>query len=181
MVALFGFMLLVVILVFFINDPKLEEDGSEPPGRLSVAISWASGEPIDVDLWVRAPGDRPVGYSNLSGLVFDLLRDDRGTIGDLDQANFEVAFTRGLPSGLYTINLHLYSNFAQIYPLSVEVVVSIKEPNGKSIKELLRKSVQLTKLGQELTVFNFRIDDSGGLVEGSVTQIPRELRGGVIN
>jgi len=34
-----------------------------------------------VDLWVQAPGDVPVGYSNKSGGVLNLLRDDLGKEG----------------------------------------------------------------------------------------------------
>ena len=31
---------------------------------------------VDIDLWVKAPDDIPVGYSNQGGLFFNLLRDD---------------------------------------------------------------------------------------------------------
>ena len=39
------------------------------------------------DLWVQAPGDVPVGYSNKSGGVFNLLRDDLGKAKDMTDGN----------------------------------------------------------------------------------------------
>jgi hypothetical protein len=53
----------------------------------------------DVDLWVEAPGDRPVGYSNKSGQIFSLLRDDLGKSQDITDFNYEIAYSRGMPAG----------------------------------------------------------------------------------
>jgi hypothetical protein len=39
------------------------------------------------DLWIQAPGDVPVGYSNKSGGVFNLLRDDLGKAKDMTDGN----------------------------------------------------------------------------------------------
>ena len=39
------------------------------------------------DLWVQAPGDLPIGYSNKSGGVFNLLRDDLGKAKDMTDGN----------------------------------------------------------------------------------------------
>jgi hypothetical protein len=39
------------------------------------------------DLWVQAPGDLPIGYSNKSGGVFNILRDDLGKAKDMTDGN----------------------------------------------------------------------------------------------
>jgi hypothetical protein len=48
-----------------------------------------------VDLWVQAPGDVPVGYSNESGVIFNLVRDDLGKGSDPNSMNYEIAYGRG--------------------------------------------------------------------------------------
>ena len=61
-----------------------------------------------VDLWVKAPDDIPVGYSNRGGLFFNLLRDDLGVYKDPTPINYEVAYSRGINPGEHIVNLHLY-------------------------------------------------------------------------
>ena len=49
----------------------------------------------DVDLWVQAPGDISVGYSNKGSAVFNLLRDDLGKRVDVTGLNYETSYSRG--------------------------------------------------------------------------------------
>ena len=77
-----------------------------------VEANWPPELDSDVDLWVQAPGDVPVGYSNKGGAVFNLLRDDLGQQLDLSGLNYETAYSRGIVPGEYTVNLHLYRNRA---------------------------------------------------------------------
>ena len=110
MLALLGFVAIVVLLLPHLNPPVKAEESAVPPGNVIVEVRWPDEVDADVDLWVEAPSDVPVGYSNLGGLVFDLLRDDRGHDTDVSALNYEVAYSRGAPAGEYTVNLHLYSN-----------------------------------------------------------------------
>src|SRR5688572_5701866 len=80
----------------------------------------------DVDLWVQAPGDVPVGYSNKSGRIFNLLRDDLGRAQDITDYNYEVAYTRRMPGGEYVVNLHMYRGRSVSYPVGVKIVASVK-------------------------------------------------------
>ena len=75
-----------------------------------IEARWPDGVDADVDLWVQAPGDVPVGYSNKGGAIFNLLRDDLGQRADATGMNYEVSYARGMPAGEYTANLHLYRN-----------------------------------------------------------------------
>ena len=112
MLALLGFVTIVILLLPHINPPTVAEATTDPPGNVLVEVRWPDEFDSDVDLWVQAPGDLPVGYSNTGGDVFNLLRDDLGHSKDVTNVNYEVAYSRGTPAGEYTVNLHLYRNNA---------------------------------------------------------------------
>ncbi|MGF1609076.1 MAG: hypothetical protein ACFCUQ_06755 [Kiloniellales bacterium] len=178
MLALAGFVAVVLLLLPHLNPPAKADDESSSPGNVIVEIRWPDDIDADVDLWVQAPGGSPVGYSNKGDATFNLLRDDLGKKGDFTDMNYEVSFSRGIPAGGYTVNLHLYSNAAKVYPVPVAVVVSLKRRPEESAKQLLSKKVTLTRLGEELTVFRFELSEEGRLVPGSVHDTPKALRGG---
>jgi hypothetical protein len=72
-----GFIAMVIWLLPHINPPK-DADKAEPPGNVIIAITWPEGD-VDIDMWITGPGEKaPVGYSNKSGVLFNLLRDDLG-------------------------------------------------------------------------------------------------------
>ena len=81
-----------------------------------VEVRWPDQLDSDVDLWVQAPGDVPVGYSNKGGAIFNLLRDDLGQRADATGMNYEVSYSRGIPPGEYMVNVHLYRNAAGVMP-----------------------------------------------------------------
>jgi hypothetical protein len=179
LIVLFGFISIVVLLLPHLKTAEEIEAGEKPPGNLTVMITWPVGWDTDVDLWVLAPGDRPVGYSNRGGIVFDLLRDDRGNIFDNYALNYEYAFTRGVPPGEYVVNLHLFGNPEGEYPVPVTVEVSLsQETPSRTVQTLLivDEPVLLKETGEEVTVFRFRMTKDGRLVPGSVNTIPKALR-----
>ena len=111
-----GFACVAVLLLAHIN-PKAEAakiKDTSAPGNVLVEINWPPELDSDVDLWVQAPGDVPVGYSNKGGAVFNLLRDDLGRQVDLSGINYENAYSRGIVPGEYTVNVHLYRNRAAV-------------------------------------------------------------------
>lgn len=174
--ALAGFVAIVLLLLPFINPPAKADAEVESPGNVIVEIRWPDEVNADVDLWVEAPGDVPVGYSNQSGMIFNLLRDDLGLKNDVTALNYETTYSRGIPSGEYTINLHLYRSASQYLPLTVTVVVSLKPDKTSSAKQILVTKKTLLSVGQELTVYRFSLDESGRLITGSVHDLPRPLR-----
>lgn len=176
MLVLMGFVAIVVLLLPHLNPPVKADESAVPPGNVIVEVRWPDGLDTDVDLWVQAPGDVPVGYSNLGGLVFDLLRDDRGQYRDVAALNYEVAYSRGAPDGEYTVNLHLYSNNQGDLPVTAQVTVSVRTADGRTIRRIAFREVEITHVGEELTVLRFSLEDKGSLVPGSVHQLPRKLR-----
>jgi hypothetical protein len=179
MLALAGFVAMVILLLPHLN-PRGEnaEASTEPPGNVIVEVRWPDEIDSDVDLWVEAPGDVPVGYSNKGGAIFNLLRDDLGRKADATELNYEVTYSRGIPPGEYTINVHLYRNTGGLLPIPVTVVTSVKKSPSERARQLLASKVELVREGQEITVYRFRLLESGDLVAGSVHALQRDLRAG---
>ena len=177
MLALAGFVSVVILLLPFINpQAKQAADDAKAPGNVIVEIQWLDSLDADVDLWVQAPGDVPVGYSNKGGRVFNLLRDDLGKMSDISDLNYEVSYSRGIPPGEYTVDVHMYRGQGIAYPVAVKVVVSTKPTPTAGTVPILATTVQLKREGQELTALRFRLDGHGQLVPGSVTNLYRALR-----
>jgi hypothetical protein len=179
MLALAGFVVLVIMLLPHLNPPGARTaDDMTPPGNVIVEVRWPDAIDADVDLWVQAPGDVPVGYSNKGGAVFNLLRDDLGKRADVTGLNYETSYSRGILPGEYTVNLHLYRNPAKAYPVPVTVVTSVKRSADQAARQLLASKVLLVREGEELTVYRFRLSDAGALVAGSVHSLDKPLRAG---
>jgi len=177
MLALAGFVAMVILLLPHLNPRgRTAEATSEPPGNVIVEVRWPDDFDSDVDLWVEAPGDVPVGYSNKGGAIFNLLRDDLGHKRDATKLNYEVSYSRGIPSGEYTVNVHLYRNAGGVLPVPVTVVTSVKNSANESARQLLASKIELARDGEEITVYRFRLSDSGTLVPGSVHSLQRDLR-----
>jgi hypothetical protein len=178
MLTLSGFVTVAVLLLPHIGESRAKTvaETAEPPGNVMIEARWPDQLDTDVDLWVQAPGDVPVGYSNKGAAVFNLLRDDLGALADATNMNYEVSYSRGMPAGEYTVNLHLYRNTSQAARVPVTVVASVKKSSHESSRQILASTVELAREGQELTVFRFRLDGSGDLVGGSVSTLQRPLR-----
>jgi hypothetical protein len=158
-----------------VRKKQEEVSGASPPGSVIVDIHWDDKIDADVDLWVQAPGDVPVGYSNKAGMIFNLLRDDLGHSGDPVSMNYEISYGRGLWPGEYTVNAHLYRSADGHFPVPVTAKVQVRSSDG-IVKNLLQSSVQLDHVGQETTIFRFQLDDKGHLVAGSLNRIHKDLR-----
>lgn len=175
--ALVGIVALVVILLAHINPPGENANADiTPPGNVIIELTWGHDLDADVDLWVQAPGDVPVGYSNKGGEVFNLLRDDLGHANDPSDVNLETAFSRGIKPGEYIVNVHLYRKKRIPLPLAVKVVARVKTATGSVTRNLVSREVKLKTQGEEVTAFRFRLTEKGELVRDSVNMVPRPLR-----
>lgn len=177
--ALAGFVAVVILLLPHLA-PKVTQAASDAsaPGNVIIEINWPNDLDADVDLWVQAPGDVPVGYSNKGGALFNLLRDDLGHQLDASGMNYEVSYSRGLATGEYTVNAHLYRNRSRADAIPITVVASVKGGPDRITRQLLATQAGLGREGEELTVFRFRLKEDGALESGSVNSIPRPLRYG---
>lgn len=177
MLALVGFVAIVIMLLPHLNPPGAKTaDNMTPPGNVIVEVRWPDHIDADVDLWVQAPGDVPVGYSNKGGALFNLLRDDLGNRVDVTGLNYETSYSRGIQPGEYTVNLHLYRNPSGVFPVPVTVVTSVKRDVKDTARQLLASDVRLTREGEEVTVYRFELSEAGDLVAGSVHSLHKALR-----
>lgn len=155
---LLGLTALVVLVLAQINPVAKDSPDTLPqPGSIAVLACWPPG-PIDVDVWLGAPDDKPVGYARKSGSTWALLRDDMGTVNDASPINCESAFARVTPAGEFTVNIHGYRLLAG--PVSVHVEVAL---NGS----LLAKIDLDIKQNQERTVLRFTLDGQGKVVSSN--------------
>ncbi len=181
MAALGALALALIILAFHINPPKNEDAENERArGNVRVEVIWDQNTNVDIDTWVQAPGDTPVGYSNLNGRVFNLVRDDLGSYADLTEMNYEVAFSRGIPAGEWTINLHWFSNSQGAVEVPVKVLITMKKDDSDASKTapltIMSKHVILKRVGQELTVIRFTTDEDHNVDTSSFTTDLKVLR-----
>ena len=170
--ALLVFVALVLILLQLIN-PVAKEADDPPPGTMSIYLAWQDG-PIDLDLWVLAPGEKgPVGFSAKTGKILSLLRDDLGTSNDpASIGNFENTYSRALPAGEYVINVHVYST--AVLPITASLDVRVTRP-GQSPQKLASTTVKLVTKRAEITAIRFRLDANGILVPGSTHNVYKPL------
>jgi len=149
-----------------------ELDIATPPGNITIEAIWPRDKRVDVDLWVAGPSGNPVGYSNKGNHIYNLLRDDLGSVITNDQVNMETVFSRGLPVGKHCVNLHLYSNASSAtLPIPVELTLLIAkglpDENSKMVKVAPHKTeVLLEEVGQERNAFCFKLDTAGNIEGG---------------
>lgn len=174
LLALIGFVAMVVMLLPHIQQAKTDAEDHKAPGNVIVEMHWPNDMPYDVDLWVMGPNSSPVGFWNKGNEMFNLLRDDLGTEGDATDQNYEVSYSRGIQQGEYTVNAHMYGQLPPGKIIPVKVVVSVRS-DLELTRQLLQSTVLLTYHNQEETVFRFRLTAEGDLVKGSVTTLQRAL------
>lgn len=160
-----GALLFYVLSLLAQVHPPAEPDMAQP-GNIVVSATWAPG-PDDVDLWLASPKDKAIGYSNKSGAVWSLLRDDLGEANDETPLNYESAFTRGTPDGEYIVNLRCYSCLT-----AQDVDVEVRLANGVLV---WRGVVHLAGNKDEKTAVRWRMSD-GRVVAGSESFIYKEVR-----
>ncbi len=180
--ALLGFLAVIVFLLPHVHPKGVEVASNAPaPGNVIVEITWPHEMNADVDLWVQAPGDIPVGYSNKGGVVFNLLRDDLGSYLDPTEINHETAYSRGVIPGEYVVNVHLYrEDHNQPPPIpvhaAVSVKVSVRSDDPPIVAPLLGTTAELRHEGEEITLLRFKLALDGSIVADSVHSLFKPLR-----
>jgi len=183
LLALCGFVAIVVMILPHLNPPNAKTaDAMDPPGNVIIEARWPDAWDTDIDLWVQAPGDVPVGYSNKGGVVFNLLRDDLGQYLDPTGINHEVAYSRGIIAGEYVVNAHAYRvDRKRPPPIDVHLLVSVRTNTLESgeapfVAPLLGTRARLRREGEEITLLRFRLDAGGRIVPDSVHSLYKPLR-----
>jgi hypothetical protein len=164
-------LLALAVLVEPPGKPKAAEDPSRQ--EMTAYLFWDDASDVDIDLWCRAPGDRPVGYSSRTSAHADLLRDDLGFRDDSSGRNFEEVHFRGLVAGEYLCNAHWYGSFNAP---AVPVKLVVTQYGGDVTRTIVTRAGILRRQGEELTMARWSLDAALGFVHGSVNDLPLSLR-----
>lgn len=179
--AMVRFVILALLLVFMAPIAEKNKTSDETNrGNIRIEVIWESNKDVDVDVWVKAPNDRPVGWSNKNGKVFDLVRDDLGNINDPLGVNYEIVYSRGAPKGEYVVNIHLWANREPNYskvPVNVVITYSKEDGTKHPKKQLIRTIYTLSKVQEEVTIARFKIGDDGEIDENSLNTVYKPLYG----
>jgi hypothetical protein len=155
------FVLLALLLIFLVpKEDDKKESNVEERNALRIEINWENGRDVDVDIWAKAPGDKPVGWTNKGGKYLDLVRDDLGHEDHQPSPNYEITYGRKLVDGEYIVNLYLWANREKDWPVvPVKVDIYLIDLNQKSANpnKIFNDTVQLNKTGQEVTVLRFNV------------------------
>lgn len=178
--AIIGLLLVLIALLMIHVNTAAKATNAETErssGSLRVEIIWPPEMNVDIDLWCKAPGDVPVGYSNKGGLIFNLVRDDLGAFNDLSGINYEVMYARGAPAGEYICNVHWYSNSAGAKEVPVRMIITYSNPsNSATSDKIIDISAVLIEQGEELTMARWKIDTDQKIVPGSLNAVQYPLR-----
>lgn len=174
MLALIGFVAMVIMMLPHLARKEQNTEEQKSPGNVVIEMHWPNNLDVDVDLWVQAPNDIPVGFFNQGSRFFNLLRDDLGNEGDITGKNYEVTYSRGIPAGEYVVNVHMYGPLPGGVTVPVTVVVSVKQKYD-SLRPIVKTKLDLVRRNQEETAARFRLNGDGDLIEGSVNKIRRRL------
>lgn len=142
-------------------------------GNLVIAMHWDRRSDSDVDLWIKSPADKAVGFHRASGLNCNLLRDDLGHQHDPNSENAEMTVCRNAPAGAYVVNVVAYNVYDHRFPVHISIESFFSGATGS--QRLFHRSAQLTYQGQELTVARFRLAKGGRLETGSFNDVPTAL------
>lgn len=179
LLTLSGFVAIVILLLPHIHPRGAAEARPDNlPGNVIVELFWDRSRNVDLDLWVQAPNDVPVGYSNQGSLFFNLLRDDLGRYKDKTPINYEVAFSRGIAAGEHIVNVHFYRFDSPTFgPVPAKIVVTVVDPKTERRRQVLETELTLVEEGQEKTAVRFAITELGALLPESVHNTQRSIRG----
>lgn len=167
----------VVLLAISIFAAVQHKGKTSPPpmqGRLVVTLHWQKTSDSDVDLWVRGPAGKPVGFSHMTGQDCNLVRDDLGRSMDPASQNREETICRKATPGLWIVNAFEYRAYDGQFPIQARLSVWLADAKG-SWKRVLSRSLTMTEPGQELTAFQFRLDAKGHFLPAAVNHIQHAL------
>ena len=166
------------LLIANITTTKITSEEVNEQGALKFELFWNRSN-VDIDLWVKAPDEPPVGYKNQNSQTLNLLRDDVGSPDQIESLRYEVIYARQKKTGEYIVNVVFYSDKITNTPEPVKVrvvVTSIKTNEGtKNHNVYFRKDLELTFQGEEQTVVSFYLDENKDLDFSRISTVKQNL------
>ena len=162
------------IIAFLLIQPPTNPGKINPPAEVYIKVEWDKEQKSDVDLWVRGPDGQKIGYRMKDAGYMVLNRDDTGASNDsivvdgkpiIIKNNSEVAEIRLKKDGTYVVNVNLFRK----YHSESTVPVTVTLTNLKPYDEVYSRDVTLLVTKHEETVFTFKINKAGDIVEIDTT------------
>ena len=174
--VLIGFAFLFIIAFILINPIK-EEAQIKAKAEFMVIMEWNAKSNYDIDLWMQDPLNTIVGFPNKESGWLHLDKDDLGASNDTMimrdgttktiYLNREIKTVRGVASGEYIVNIHLYSTKGlNTGPMPVHVEILKINPYS----EIYSGVTTLQLNGQEETVLRFTVNQAGDVISQNKLQ-----------
>ena len=163
--ALLGFVVMFVIAFLLIN-PVAETGAVDSKAEFLITLSWPDGRREDIDIYVADPEGRLVWFRSREAGLMHLDRDDLGLGNDVievagkkivNPVNQEIVSIRGIASGEYVVNLHLYRD-DRGKPVPTKVKVEKLNPK---VQLVYYGDITLQTRGDERTAVRFSVTPDG--------------------
>ena len=168
------------LIAFILINPISKKNDVESKADYLIILNWDSAASDDIDLWIKDPLDHVMSFRSKDVGFMHLDRDDLGTRNDkitlpdgsvkYINLNREIAALRGTLEGWYVVNVHVYRKNKTMDPEDNEIrltptyaTVELIQVNPYRIKVMAEKVLE--QQGQEFTLFAFRLDADGEVVE----------------
>ena len=179
---LVGFVFLFVIAFLLINPPTKKSDAPKKAEYL-IVLEWDIESGDDIDLWVKDPLGTTVSFTNKTGGLLNLEKDDLGMTNDkwtqpdgtvvVVPINREVITMRGIVPGRYQIAAHVYST-KRWYKRNGNGEIINKAPGAignvtatliriNPYGEVFKTATTYVNKGQILSLFNFTLARDGSV------------------
>ena len=167
------------VLAFLLINQKEDDQAIPTDGKYLITVNWDGKSKDDVDTYVMDPVGNVVYFNSREKGLMHLERDDRGEINDSDTdsngesitvlRNEERVVIRGVVSGEYLVNVHMYRKRDQ-GPTTAKITL-IKLVGHD--EQILEKERILEFEGDEETAFRFTLNANEQVVD--TNELPRSL------
>jgi len=169
---------LFVLAFFMMNPKKVTEKNVEVKAEYLITVTWDKESDDDVDTYLQGPDGKILFFQAQEIGIMHLDRDDLGKLNDRYRAqngetayledNREIVTLRGIVSGEYILNVHMYQKKSDG---PCKIVVTVDKINPYST--IKSKTIIMTESGDEHTICRFKIDAEGTVLE--VNELEKSL------
>lgn len=166
------------VLSFVLITPEKQKNNIEAKAEFIITVTWDSEIDNDVDTYVEDPEGHLVAFMRREDGLMHLDRDDLGQTNDTVETklgrieykeNREIVTLRGVSSGEYVVNVHMY--LVRDKAPQTSVTIRLEKLNPYSVEMI--KNVTLIEQGDEKTAFRFTLSKEGEVLD--INEIPKNL------
>ena len=158
------------VLSFVLINPSKKKNNVKMKAEFMITVTWPSDLDDDVDVYVEDPAGNLVAFMRREEGLMHLDRDDLGRRNDIVNTPFgpiehkdnrEIVTLRGIISGEYVVNVHMYMKRSK----AAEVPVTIQLDKINPYSTITIKEAILKITGNEETAFRFVLDKDGKVTD----------------